>query len=358
MRRQISIRTAGFTLVELLVVIAIIAILIGLLVPAMQKVREAAARTKCANNLKQLGLALHNFHDAYNVLPPGLGAVNDNYQVPASGGPAAALADTIPSALPPTSYRFASWCTWILPYIDAGAQFSSMRQTNNLNGAPGSVVQLYICPSDARPSFVDPDPGGAGGSRPSTCYAGVSGTANNNPAWPNCDGVFYCRSRTRLADITDGSSSTLMVGERPPAPGLTWGRWDTALVPTWSLGYLGAGSTWDMDVVMGVLEVTDRAPNGSGPPYSGTNEFSGTPCPTVSAYGPPGPPATNSYNGPGPFYTPANFCDFYHFWSNHPGGAWFVFADASVRFIPYSAAPLMPALATRAGGEVVNADGF
>jgi prepilin-type processing-associated H-X9-DG protein len=69
---------------------------------------------------------------------------------------------------------------------------------------------------------------------------------------------------------------------------------------------------------------------------------------------PPGPPATSSYNGPGPYYTPANFCDFYHFWSNHPGGAYFVFADASVRFIPYSAAALMPALATRAGGEAVK----
>jgi prepilin-type processing-associated H-X9-DG protein len=71
---------------------------------------------------------------------------------------------------------------------------------------------------------------------------------------------------------------------------------------------------------------------------------------------PPGPPAASSYNGPGPFYTSANFCDFYHFWSNHPGGAYFVFADASVRFVPYSAAPLLPALATRAGGEVASPD--
>jgi prepilin-type N-terminal cleavage/methylation domain-containing protein len=351
-----SMGRAGFSLIELLLVIAIIAVLIGLLLPAVQKVREAAARSKCANNMKQISLALHNFHDAYNVLPPGLGAVNDRYQVPTSGGLAAAISDTIPSALPPTSYRFASWCTWILPFVDEGARFSSMRQTNDPFGTPGGVVQLFICPSDARPSFLDPRTDTAGGGRAMTCYAGVSGTANNNPLWPICDGVLYCRSKTRLVDITDGASSTLMIGERPPAPNLSWGRWDTAFVPMPIYQQTGGASNWDMDVVMGVQEVGDRSPNGSGAPYSGTNEFSGTPCPSVATYMAPGPPATNSYNGPGPFYTPANFCDFYHFWSNHPGGAWFVFADASVRFIPYSAAPMLPALATRAGGEVVSPD--
>ena len=202
----------GFTLVELLVVMAIIAVLIGLLLPAVQRVREAALRTKCQNNMKQLALACHNFHDSFSVLPPGLGSVNDRRRM--TSDPNSAY------LLPTPAQRYASWRTWILPQIEQNAMFQSMRQTNaTVNGTLnpnnyGTPLSMFNCPSDPRIDLIYDI--GAGGFRPVTMYAGVAGTGLNSNPWPINDGVIYNRSKTRLTDIVDGSSNTLMLA-RPPA---------------------------------------------------------------------------------------------------------------------------------------------
>jgi prepilin-type N-terminal cleavage/methylation domain-containing protein/prepilin-type processing-associated H-X9-DG protein len=338
-------RRSAFTLIELLVVIAIIAILIGLLLPAIQRVREAAARTKCQNNLKQLGLGLHNFHDVYNVFPPGLGALADKYQVPTGGYPNPFSApEAIPSTQSPTFNRYASWCTWVLPFVEQDNLFKSMRQTSHpLTPAP-LPLPVFTCPSDARIDLIY-DSGAAGGNRPVTLYAGVSGLANNNGRWPNCNGVLYLRSKVKLTDIADGTSTTLVIGERPPTPDLDWGWWDTATQPNGSETF----DFWDMDVVMGMQE---RGPMGpSGPGHTTSQTSPSFACPTVATYMDAGPPAVSTGQ---PYLTKSNFCDFYHYWSNHTGGAYFAFGDGSVRFMPYTAAPIMPKLATRAGGEPIG----
>ena len=194
--RVISPRRA-FTLIELLVVIAIIAVLIGLLVPAVQKVREAAARTQCRNNLKQIGLALHNYHDRNKRLPPGYvsAVAADNSDLGPGWG----------------------WAAQILPDLE---QAPLLRQINftadigaTVNAAPRVVsLPIFLCPSDnGPPTFT------ASGTNATIAfgnYVGMFGTdeITDDPGAGN--GIFYRNSKVRLTDITDGTSNTLMVGER------------------------------------------------------------------------------------------------------------------------------------------------
>jgi prepilin-type N-terminal cleavage/methylation domain-containing protein/prepilin-type processing-associated H-X9-DG protein len=274
----------GFTLIELLVVIAIIAILIGLLLPAVQKVRTAAARTQCTNNLKQIGVACHNFESSFGYMPPDGSDPATNFQ---------------------------GWLVNILPYIEQGAVYQSFQ---NFTFNSAQFIPTYMCPADPRApgSFVN-SPGGNG----LTSYVAIQGI----DYFDNL-GIINQANPVRITDVTDGTSSTLLVGERPPSFDFFWGWW------------------WE---TTGTDEGWLAAP--SFPFYFADN--SGNPCPPGPCYFGSGP---NDVNNP---------CSFNQLWSPHPGqGANFLLADGSVRFIQYSAALVIPKMATYAGGEVVDGSQF
>ncbi|MDB5306122.1 MAG: prepilin-type cleavage/methylation protein [Gemmataceae bacterium] len=209
-------RSPGFTLIELLVVIAIIAILIGLLLPAVQKVREAAARAKCQNNLKQLGLALHNYHDADGKFPPGT-MVSVNFQPP----------------------EWPYLLHYLLPHIEQAAYYTTVGAGNWLTTAPwygggqaawgpllGMGIPTFRCPSDTG----TPTSTHAGSNIPlaRSNYLGFfSGTKDRHNWSPDDPNLGYPRSpvnqralftmgqsrASRMADVTDGTSNSLAIGE-------------------------------------------------------------------------------------------------------------------------------------------------
>jgi prepilin-type N-terminal cleavage/methylation domain-containing protein len=284
----------AFTLVELLVVLAIIGVLLALTASAVQRVRSTAARILCADRLRQLGLALHAYHGTHSVFPPG--TTRD-----LEGG----------------EHRNMSWHTRILPYLEQDTLWKRSLDAYAIEPRfsypphPFAVaLSVFECPTDPRAGA----PARFGkGQRGLTSFLGVEGTD-----YTRQDGVLFVDSRTRLTDITDGTSNTLLVGERPPSPDNAFGWWYAGL------GQLDGNGSADM--VLGALEYCAGffAPDCAGGPYQ---------------------------YGPGELSTT---CDMFHFWSLHPGGAHFVMADASVQFLSYSAKDILPALATRAGGEVAS----
>jgi prepilin-type N-terminal cleavage/methylation domain-containing protein len=213
-------RRSAFTLIELLVVIAIIAILIALLVPAVQKVREAAARTQCVNNLKQLALATHGFHDSNKRLPAG--QINAGNTDPPLG--------SFPG-VETTRDRY-SWAVMSMPFFEQDTLLTTIRAQVVSSGgyacqagcpANQNRPPVFICPSDPNGGFTHPTEGF------STNYAGNVGTSYNGAPQ---NGVFYPKSKTKLTDITDGTSNTVLLSEirvgmgGDDRRGRLWNAWD------------------------------------------------------------------------------------------------------------------------------------
>lgn len=286
----------GFTLIELLVVIAIIAVLIALLLPAVQQAREAARRSQCKNNLKQIGLALHNYHDIANGFPQGWVGVNSIGQADVFGG------------------NGWGWASRILPQMDQGPLYNTLnfsRPMTHASHAAARVTQVpaYRCPSDVGELVwtINDDSGTALAQLASANYVGSFGISDidscESLSPPNrClgEGMLFHNSFVRMADITDGLSNTYLAGEHKSDLSLDWHS-------TW-LGVVPQGE----EAFVRILATADHTPN-----------------------------------------HPAAHIDDYS--SHHIGGAHFLMGDGAVRFISTNIdGGIFQGLATRAGGEVVG----
>ena len=224
----------AFTLIELLVVIAIIAILIGLLLPAVQKVREAAARAKCQNNLKQMGIALHAYHDVYQHFP----SAGWN-QVPYNVG-----FGTTVSGQPPSGLNVANSGSWqfaILPFAEQQNVYSNTNSSNII----GALIPIYYCPSRRAPTQVNWN----GGLRGMTDYYGnAQGTNPGSFTGPGNEGVFRPGGvgPINMLGISDGTSNTIGIGEKNLClPQLNTGNDDADNAGyTWGWDFGGSGN-WD-----------------------------------------------------------------------------------------------------------------
>jgi prepilin-type N-terminal cleavage/methylation domain-containing protein/prepilin-type processing-associated H-X9-DG protein len=299
MRQLTRLRRQGLTILECVVTIAIVALLGSISAVGVMQLRQTAARTQCGNQLRQIGIALHEYHNTYKRLPSGV--IHPRL-------PRNAVQIYGPDADP---YPLSTWHMRVIPFLEYESLWQSIesaysRDSRRISDPPHwareVTIALYQCPSDSdRPHAEDgPNPG-------LTSYVGVAGMTSTQR-----DGVFFLDSALRFSDISDGLGYTLAVGERPPTQDRVYGRW-----------YAGWGHWGKVNTYLGVREMA-------------SGEYLKS-CPD-------GP----YHFGPGRLEDP---CSAFHNWSFHFGGANFLLADGSVRFLGYGADALLPALATRAGND-------
>ena len=311
--RRTANHQRGFTLIELLVVIAVIAVLVALLLPAVQQAREAARKTQCKNNLKQIGLALQNYHDSFETFPMGYCAA-----LPYVDG----ATDTDNGW---------GWATFILPYMDQGPLYNQFNFGQPIKNFPGIQTQLpaYLCPSDLAPfgpiSIVN-----AAGTTLTTAavssYAAMCGGDESDTADPTGLGTFFRNSGVRIADITDGTTHTIIVTERATCKsrGIWAGAINNGLVTT---GPNNLASQTATEPAACLVLIHAHLNNLTVDPDGGLDDASGL----------------------------------------HQGGSFMLFADGSVHFVRdipldppsggYTSDSLIyQAFATRAKGEIVPDD--
>lgn len=302
MLMRTHVRRRAFTLIELLVVIAIIGVLIALLLPAVQAAREAARGMQCKNNLRQIGLALHQYHDSFGNFPPSHVV---NYKMYDDG-------------LWPWPPGWWSWHARVLPYLEQRPLFDQVPfdedtqvQHTELSTLTSIRVMTFLCPSDPnRDGIFDrhiiwPDGNEDDMKFAHHNYFGNRGSDRSLPG----DGVFPdINLVTALSEIVDGTANTLLAGERPV---------DTEFWSGWLLNGTGIDGTGLGDSVLDGAE----------------GFFRGTP----------------TRSDP--------FRDAFHYWSNHPGGAHFLMGDGSVRFVKYTIHHrTFAALCSRNGGELISGE--
>lgn len=299
-RTPLPRRARGFTLIELLVVIAIIAVLVSLLLPAVQQAREAARRTQCRNNLHQLGIALHAYLDQMTVFPPGyVSALNPDRSDAGMGW---------------------GWGSFLLPQLDQGPLAQQITFTRQIadpaNASPRrQSLPVHRCPSEVFSgtfTVVDQN-GNAVADVAHGSYVAINGNGGVSGGEDTNDGAFLRNIAFRDARIRDGLSNTFFIGERASSMSL---------------------STWTGSVTNGVVTAL-RDP---GVPQAAEH-------PAALVLGHCGPHLPND-----PYVTDADATS-----SFHPGGVQFLFGDGSVHFIGSSISQLVyDALASRAGGEAVG----